>query len=313
VPPALVDSAVEELNRVPLAELRPLAEELGIIGEWGRHLDSPPTSCEWKEALRLIVGKYLTFEPIDGDKQFEEAVRNRKFFESAIGWMIAKSAPARQLLSEQYQVLSKRIARIRADEHGRLSGEDSELAWRLDAKFHRLCCQAAECPHFGDIVSKVWKKYRDTGRPRTAAELEKTWREHDQIVDAILTARPDDVASRQRIYHAIFEHVDKACSRWQANQGRGMEALDAKLHKFFGKPMPEDIRAGQQAFAQELPALLESHEGQWVLYVGQHRRGFFPSQAQAYELCSQLQVKRNAFIVRQVLPPDEDLTCGLGS
>jgi hypothetical protein len=92
-----------------------------------------------------------------------------------------------------------------------------------------------------------------------------------------------------------------------------MEALDAKLHKFFGKPMPEDIRAGQQAFAQELPALLESHEGQWVLYVGQHRRGFFPSQAQAYELCSQLQVKRNAFIVRQVLPPDEDLTCGLGS
>jgi DNA-binding FadR family transcriptional regulator len=258
---------------------------------------------EWKAALEYVVREFLDFQPIDGDEQFERAARNRKFFESAIAWIITGSSARRARLAAGFKDLQESVAALRVEADGILSDAESNLAWQHDADFHRLYCVAADCPRFGDIVDEVWQKYRETGRPHTLEVLEKTWAEHNAIVDAIKNGKHNDDASMERIHTAIGQHVENGCERWQ-KQRRCMDAAKlAMMMEFFNRPCSEARRQGQAAFEAQLPTLMDEHLGEWVLYVGAELRGFFPSQKEPYELCEQSGISREDFIVRRVLTP----------
>ena len=61
-----------------------------------------------------------------------------------------------------------------------------------------------------------------------------------------------------------------------------------------------------ETFHRELPALLEKHAGMWVAYSGTQQLGLGKTSTELHQRCLRQGLKRGEFIVRLILPDDDD-------
>jgi hypothetical protein len=69
---------------------------------------------------------------------------------------------------------------------------------------------------------------------------------------------------------------------------------------------------GEQQFLRDLPALLESHSGEWVAYHATTLVGFAPTGYAAHKLCREKGIPDDEFVVHCVEPVDDEVEFGFG-
>jgi hypothetical protein len=69
------------------------------------------------------------------------------------------------------------------------------------------------------------------------------------------------------------------------------------------------------AFRRDLPRLLETHYGKWVVYHDDAQLGFGKTETELYEKCLARGMKRDEFLVCSIEPeiPDDEITWSYGS
>lgn len=71
---------------------------------------------------------------------------------------------------------------------------------------------------------------------------------------------------------------------------------------------PPVIAEAYETFKQELPGLLDEHEGKWVAYSGKRRIGIADDKTELYRKCLALGIPRGEFIVHAVEEWDDEPT-----
>lgn len=79
-------------------------------------------------------------------------------------------------------------------------------------------------------------------------------------------------------------------------------------------PVPPMIARSFEAFRRDLPALLETHYRQWVVYHGEEQLGFGRTETELHQKCLRRGLKRDEFLVCSIEPeiPDDEIIWSSG-
>jgi hypothetical protein len=93
------------------------------------------------------------------------------------------------------------------------------------------------------------------------------------------------------------------------------EAITADDRDGVDDPVPPMLARSLDAFRRDLPRLLETHYGKWVVYQGDAQLGFGKTETELYEKCLARGMKRDEFLVCSIELeiPDDEITWSYGS
>jgi hypothetical protein len=257
-----------------------------------------------RERVESALEDLMQMEPGEmgpGSEKIDKIASIRKFFETFMGWVIARDKIKRRRASLIFNLLLNDADDLLKQD---LSNEQlAEESWFKDAEFHRQLCYLSDCGVFSGIVDLVYEKC-SFAKPKSVENFTHIWREHRQIADALLVEYQDEEQLKKNVERVVCNHIDEGCKRLfdqnKSSSNPGEDSSNNTKAQEVAKPMkecttqsdanesqtknngrssiiwtiPDDVRKSEMSFKRDHKFLVDQgFIGKWVAYRKGERIG----------------------------------------